>query len=339
MRYFCTYFDSRYLLKGLALYRSLIRHAGSFQLFVLCLDTTVHRVLESMLLPGVRLVLMDDFERGDDQLVGAKRNRSRVEYYFTCTPSLMRYVFKTFSDVDLITYLDADLFFFSNLESVDREFGDNSILIIGHRFPPALKHMEKNGIFNVGYVSIRRDQAGFTCLESWRNQCLLWCRDVSDGERYADQKYLDDWPARFSGVRVLKQKGADVAPWNLANYLDSLRVHDGQVYIDEDPLVFYHFHGLEKTTACLYDSGLRAYGASMEKVVKRYIYAPYFLELDDVARSLGDCRGESRFANPVTTRYQQNLLRKLFAITIFKVWLLRDVLRGRFLYIKGNLIV
>lgn len=38
LSHFCTYFESNYLVKGLVLYRSLVRHAAPFRPWVLCLD-------------------------------------------------------------------------------------------------------------------------------------------------------------------------------------------------------------------------------------------------------------------------------------------------------------
>ncbi len=92
MRYFCTYFDSNYLDRGLALYNSLMRHAGRFRLWVLCFDDAAFDTLRSLALPGLEPIALAEFEKGDDALLAAKTNRSRFEYYFTCTPSLPLYL-------------------------------------------------------------------------------------------------------------------------------------------------------------------------------------------------------------------------------------------------------
>ena len=121
MYYFCTYFDSNYLTRGLALYRSLVRHAAPFRLWVLCFDDLAYETLQRLNLHEVVPISLRDFEDGDEELLQAKGNRSRIEYYFTCTPTLPLYILRNCSEVDVITYLDADLFFFSDPSPIYEE--------------------------------------------------------------------------------------------------------------------------------------------------------------------------------------------------------------------------
>src|SRR5712691_2882118 len=218
MYHFCTYFDHRYLPRGLALYRSLKQHCRSFQLWVLCMDRECYDVLSQLDLPDIQLIALEDFEKDDQELLGAKQNRTLIEYYFTCTPSLPLFILNNCPEVGIITYLDADFFFFADPAPVFDEIADHSIAIIGHRFPAQLRHREQYGIYNVGWLSFRRDEQAFSCLVWWRERCIEWCYDRCEDGRFADQKYLDDWPTRFQGVVVLNHQGVNLAPWNLANY-------------------------------------------------------------------------------------------------------------------------
>jgi hypothetical protein len=274
MLYFCTYFDSNYLIRGLTLYRSLIRHVAPFRLWVLCFDDLTYEVLQKLALPEVVPISLRNFEEGDEQLLKAKSNRSRVEYYFTCTPSLPLYILRNCPEVDVVTYLDADLFFFSDPSPIYEELGDDSILVVGHRFPPHLKDHERFGIYNVGLLSFRRDNNGLKCLNWWRERCIEWCYDREEDGRFADQKYLDDWPVRFQRVVVLQHKGAGLAPWNWMSY--RIRVQNGHTTIDGHPLIFYHFHNLKILNRWLCDPRLSNYRYSpMPMVLRRWLYVPY----------------------------------------------------------------
>jgi hypothetical protein len=243
MYYFCTYFDHNYLPLGLALYRSLKQRTAEFKLWVLCLSETCYEVLQKLDLPEIYPISLKEFEQGDTALQAAKQNRSLVEYYFTCSPSWPLFILNHYPEVDLITYLDADLFFFSSLAPLFEEIADHSIAIIGHRFSSDRLELVKYGIYNVGWLSFRRDENGLACLQSWREQCLEWCYDRPEDGKFADQKYLDDWPNRFSNVRVLQHKGANVGHWNTNNY--QIYTNNSQVYVDELPLIFFHFHGFK----------------------------------------------------------------------------------------------
>lgn len=273
MRHFCTYFDSHYLPQALALYESLERHCPGFRLWALCLDDASHHVLARLALPHLEAIPLEEFERGDDALLAAKANRSRVEYYFTCTPSLLLHVLRRETRIELLTYLDADLYFFSSPEPLFAEMGRRSLLILENRYPPALGHTERYGKFNVGFLSFRRDAQGLGCLEWWRERCLEWCYDRCEAGRYADQKYLDQWPELFPEVCIPQRPGAGLAPVNLDNY--TLRCHGDTVTVDGDPLLFYHFSGLKKLGLSFYKTGLKGYGVHAHAITRRRIYRPY----------------------------------------------------------------
>lgn len=284
MYYFCTYFDQNYLPRGLALYRSLREHCSEFKLWVLCMDNTSYGILEKIGLPGVYPLSLEEFERNDEPLRSAKQNRSRIEYYFTCTPSLPLYILNNWPEVDLITYLDADIFFFSSPIPLFEELGDGSIAIIGHRFPPYLLYKEIYGIYNVGWLSFRRDENALACLHWWRERCIEWCYDREEDGRFADQKYLDDWPNRFTNVVVLEHKGANLAPWNVSKY----RLHHDKsgILVDSQPLIFFHFHGLKMITNWLYDPSWIEYSVKSSTTLRKRIYGVYLKVLIDAYTDL-----------------------------------------------------
>lgn len=343
MYYFCTYFNRNYLPRGLALYRSLQEHCPEFRLWVLCMDDETHEALTQLDLPEVEPIALQDFERNDEPLLQAKQNRSQVEYYFTCTPSLPLYVLNHWPEVDLITYLDADLFLFANPARLFEELGTGSIAIIGHRFPPHMRHLEVAGIYNVGWLSFRRDDSAFACLHWWRERCIEWCYDREEDGRFADQKYLDDWPSRFQNVVVLEHKGANLAPWNLANY--HLRSLNGNtVMVDEQPLIFFHFHGLKRITRWLYNPHWSVYGDNPSMVLRRRIYAPYLQMLFDVNRQLLATLDTDPIYDDVRCRMKQQggqiaktkrLVRRIQVLPSVG----RDILTGKYIFFVNGYVI
>lgn len=79
-----------------------------------CMDEASIDHVRSLELEHVTLISYLDLETFLPDLANAKSNRSRVEYFYTCSPAICFYVLQKFPEVSLITYLDADLYFFSN---------------------------------------------------------------------------------------------------------------------------------------------------------------------------------------------------------------------------------
>lgn len=276
-RYFCTYFDSHYLTRGLSLYLSLRAHCPSFQLWVLCMDTSTLDCLEQLDLPEVIPVPLEEMESYDSQLLALKGTRSKIEYYFTCTPSLPLYILRNWPETPMVSYLDADLFFYHDPAPLFYEIAGHSIAFIEHRYNPNLQHRLKYGRFNVGWLSFRNDEHGLACLRWWRERCLEWCYDRVEQDRYADQKYLELWPGLFSGLHIVQHKGANLAPWNISNY--SISYHSERVWVDEKPLIFFHFHGFEQIASWLYNPHFAGCRAKVTKEIKDGIFAPYIRTL------------------------------------------------------------
>lgn len=278
-RLYCTYFDDRYLTKGVAMIRSLRRHEPDAQVWVLCLNERAKQILDDLAEPGIVAVALAEFEAGDEALAAAKVDgRNTVEYYFTITPSLVRYVLNR-TRAEMVTYLDGDLWFVASPEPIYREMGDASILIIPHRFAQPQRHRERYGIYNVGWNSFRNDAAGRACLEWWRDRNIEWCFDWVDevNGRFCDQRYLDYFQEKFAGVHVLQHCGANLAPWNVG--ARAITKVDDKVYADGQEVLFFHFHGMKRLSPRKFLTIHHSYGAPLHEVVRHYLYEPYLKEL------------------------------------------------------------
>lgn len=289
MNHFCTYCDSGYAARLLCLHDSLREQGEPFVLHVLCFDARVPAVIAAVGSPALVAIPLDEVLRDHPEFAAVRTQRTKAEFFFTATPVLVQHCFQRLPDAERITYLDADLFFFGPASAVFAEQGDASVGIVPHRFPPRLKHLEKNGTYNVAWVSFRRDAAGLACLAWWRARCLEWCHDYVDRGRYADQGYLDEFPSRFTGVRALQHPGIDAAPWNI----DDARIErdNGRLQIDGQPLLFYHFQGLRELLRGWFDPGLLFYSAKMTPELRDLVYRPYLRKLavmqDRLERELG----------------------------------------------------
>jgi lipopolysaccharide biosynthesis glycosyltransferase len=272
MRYYVTLFDSNYLTRGLTMYRSLLRHELDFHLWIICFDNLAYEILSKLKLDKVTLVSLTEFE--DPELLKIKPQRTQQEYCWTCTPSTLLYVLNTIPEVDRITYLDADLMFFSPPEAIFAEAGGSSIILTEHRYLPEHNQSVTSGIYNVQFMMFRRDKEGLKALNWWCERCLEWCYARFEDNKFGDQKYLDDWLERFENICVVKNLGAGLAPWNAAQY--QLTKAEDKILVEHDPLIFYHFHALK-----LHHLEIAYFCAEypIGNNLKNWVYIPYLQEL------------------------------------------------------------
>jgi hypothetical protein len=262
---YCTLFDSNFLPQGLALYRSLERWAGPFRLWILCMDTAVERQLAALGLPHAVLIPLRDIET--PELLAVKPGRTRGEYCWTLTPFLFPAVFSRDPAIGRATYLDADLLFFGppGLLLGELDSAGKDVLITDHAYDPEYDQSALSGRFCVQFLTIRNNDAGLSVQHWWSQRCLEWCHNRYEDGKFGDQKYLDEWPARFGdSVHILSRTGLTLAPWNVKG-LDR----------PGSTPVLYHFHSFRIVApglARLYEGyrvpapGMRFYDAYLESL-------------------------------------------------------------------------
>ena len=240
---FCTLYNSGYAAKGLAMYWSLRKVCPEFRLYVFAFDDVLAEALKKMALPNMTVVMLKEFE--DEDLLRVKPTRTAGEYCWTCSSSTIYYCL-THYGIDHCTYIDADLYFYSNPQVLIDEMGDDDVLITSHRYSDQYKTEEKAGKYCVQFMTFKNTERGMKVLKWWREACLNWCYNRYEDGKFGDQKYLDDWTTRFEGVHELEHLGGGVAPWNMQQYTF---VKQGDKYIGTETatgekfeLVFFHYH-------------------------------------------------------------------------------------------------
>ena len=90
------------------MYESLNDHSPDFNLYIFAFDDLTYEILLNLNLNNVTVVSNNEFET--EELKEIKKARSKAEYCWTCTPSVISYVIEKYNVPDC-TYLDSDLFF------------------------------------------------------------------------------------------------------------------------------------------------------------------------------------------------------------------------------------
>lgn len=236
------------------------------------------------------LVLYSEEELVDSfpELKQAKANRSAVEFFFTCTPFLLKHSMKNKSYGHLSIYLDADLYFFGDPGLVVREIEDSSVAIIEHNYPWHQRALSKKyGTYNVGLLSIRNDSEGMKTLNWWSERCLEWCHDYPEDGKYADQGYLDSFQEISTAVKVLQNPAFNLAPWNTAS--SKLVIQGDSVLVDGNSLSFFHFHGLKKKNQTWISSQLN-YLSPLPRETFHAIYGPYLEHIEKIQREVAQIK-------------------------------------------------
>lgn len=277
-----TILDSAYLPQGLALYRSwrAAVRSGSFYFFTM--DDRAARTLEGLSLEGARVVPSADITR--DALEMQRGWRTMGEICWANKPLAIRAMLDDRPDTDWACYLDGDMAMFADpepvLHAVDAAtFG----LFTPHRFGPSMTHwIEKVGVHNAGFAAFRRSPDSHRVLERWFADCLAR-PSLKDrrGDTF-DQKILDHIVAEEPGIADLDHPGVNLAPWNADNY--TIAEADGQVLVDDQPLLIYHYQSLRMHGRRLYT--LYNGDWNIPAALRRLVYLPYVRQLRVAMESL-----------------------------------------------------
>lgn len=265
---YCTIFDSAYLPRALALHESLIRHSTTASLAFFCVDDRAAELLSRMSLDRAHIVPHAQF--ATPVLDGLRAARSRAEYCWTCKPFALLHAAHRVPDAAWIIYVDTDMMFYGDPDVALPK--DRHYLITPHNFHSAfLKYGATAGQHNAGYFGMRNSEFGRSVAEWWAERCIESCSRAVSETMYGDQKYLDRMRSLFPFGMSSLHPGLNAAPWNVERFtLDEM---GGQVMLDGQPLLLYHFQSLKILNDRLVD--LYAGNRTVGQRVRRLIYTPY----------------------------------------------------------------
>lgn len=293
MMVFSTLFNSGYLDKGIVMFKSLQAVASDFRLYIVAFDDKCYEALQKYKCSQIIPISLTEFE--DERLLRAKSNRTEQEYCWTCSCHTIKYVIEHYHESEC-TYIDADMYFYANPQILFDEIMASGcdVSIIEHRMGDNKENrrvLQLSGKFCVEFNTFYATDNGMQILNWWCDKCLELCTVKQDGVHFGDQKYLDDWEKRFSGVHVLQHPGAGVAPWNVARYrLVEKCGDDIKIRFEADhsvnSLIFYHFQAMKYLDNNQVDVGINLYPGYAQPKLYRGLYQDYLKKIESARDKL-----------------------------------------------------
>jgi glycosyltransferase involved in cell wall biosynthesis len=165
-------------------------------------------------------------------------------------PFALRWLLETQEGIEKIAYIDPDIMVMSPLEEVWGGLDDYSVTITPHmREPfndghsPSELNILQSGTYNLGFIGLKNDAEGRKLLDWWSERLYLNCVvDISRG-LFTDQKWIDLVPGYFPNTKIIHNPAYNIAYWNL--HERELRLEDGNYYVEDDTLRFFHFSGYD----------------------------------------------------------------------------------------------
>ena len=148
-------------------------------------------------------------------------------------------------------YIDPDALCFRRLDEIFAAFEQHCIVLTPHICSPAPddyypgeRDFLKSGVFNLGFLALRRGPTSTEFLRWWASHLALECVQETDAGLFVDQKWMDLAPACFDGVCILRNPAYNIAYWNLHERF--LEERAGVLYESQSsiPVAFLHFSGI-----------------------------------------------------------------------------------------------
>ncbi|MDC0304892.1 hypothetical protein OAL57_00365 [bacterium] len=278
-KYICTYFNIDYLARGLALIDSINKHNSDVLIYVLAIDQEVEEYFQQ----GYRNV--EVIEMRNYQLYNEKTqsiHSDRKQFFFSITANFCRMLLEIKTEIDVLLYLDADVYVTSDITPIYREFESYSVGVCSHRRNKYIEMVSKNyGLYNVGVNLFRNDRVGRRCLSEWSQECNEWYPGMPgyDLPFFSDQIFLDKWPCLYKKKFLeIKNIGVNVAPWNTFN--QKFRFSNDNLYIKNKKVIIYHFSSLVQEEKGIWNPNSGRAIFVLNKPLKRF-YITYIKKLGD----------------------------------------------------------
>ncbi|MDD7793360.1 putative nucleotide-diphospho-sugar transferase [Clostridium sp. 'White wine YQ'] len=213
---------------------------------MLCIDDETYSLLSKINFNHVILITLNELK--DDSIIKLRKERKLNEFCWTLKPIFIESLLCNYYSLERITFIDSDLYFFSNPTIIFENQPTSSVLlscsdVYVPSFSPIINGLVEDltGKYNSGFISFKNDLTSKLFLKSWKVKCIERCSDNIDNNSFGDQKYLDTLPYTFENISSISTPGVNIGHWNYARY--KFHILDGMCFIDKSKLICYHFSG------------------------------------------------------------------------------------------------
>jgi hypothetical protein len=239
----CTIISLNYLPYARVLCTSLLRHHPNFKFYVLLVDRLpphFDRLSETF-----EIITIEELNITDFSSLAFKYDI--LELNTNIKPTFLKVLLAR--GIDQVVYLDPDIFIYNPLDSVFDALKEHAIVLSPHTLTPSPNDGQPEliflsaGVFNLGFIAIRKCAETDRFLNWWENRCLNLAFNERHTGMFVDQKWINLVPCFFDSLKILKNPGCNMAYWNLHERQLS---QEGEVWVVNEcsPLEFFHFSGI-----------------------------------------------------------------------------------------------
>ncbi|MDA8018747.1 MAG: hypothetical protein MPN21_14995 [Thermoanaerobaculia bacterium] len=150
---------------------------------------------------------------------------------------------------DRAFYFDPDIWILDRLEGLMARLDKHPVVLTPHvtaplddDHDPAERKILQVGIYNLGFLGLRLDDATQAFLDWWQDRLHRFCLADPPHGLFVDQQWASFAPALVDGVFVERDPIYNVAYWNLPHRHP--RHVDGAWRVDGRKVAFFHFSGV-----------------------------------------------------------------------------------------------
>ena len=145
-----------------------------------------------------------------------------IELNTAMKPRVIEFLFE-YLKAEKVVYLDPDIFVNHSLSELENYLDHYSILLTPHvNTPIPLDGMQPSeslflnyGIYNLGFIALQNDENSNALVKWWKNTTYTQGFVSVCNGLFVDQLPMNLAPLFFKGVKILREMGYNMAPWNL----------------------------------------------------------------------------------------------------------------------------
>jgi len=203
-----------------------------------------------------------------------------IELSTALKPYLLKYLLD-FRSINKILYLDPDILVTNRLDSLYEELDKYDFIITPHLnkdYPddgllPNDATIMKHGIFNLGFIGVRKCENSSKFLLWWQHKLYDKCLINTANGYFVDQKFIDLAITLFNNYKIIYDVGYNVAFWNL--HSRSISYIEDKWCCNDGILYFYHFSSYKPETPNLITSNQTRYTLE-DSPELRSLYSEYY---------------------------------------------------------------